>query len=209
MWNDYVTSHENLEKLYVKLICSSLQQDEEEVIYGQKFLLKLPPVKKHVVYRPPSWTTSGEMTHLRHSSTLYYNNKVQLSQHEYHFSNFSLYPLNPHNTLHMFMRNKFNQTYMSENVANIVNPNELVAMYYEEELLHATPQKIWPKSTSSLTDMTFSIYPNDSSTTYNDHIIDEPLGLETDLVILFYDEDDLFERHKGSICNRWGWQVVW
>ena len=47
-------------------------------------------------------------------------------------------------------------------------------------------------------DMTFSIYPNDSPATYHNHIIDEPLGLETDLVILFYDEDDLSERHKGA-----------
>ena len=201
-YDDYVASHENLEKLHVKLTCSSLQQDEEEVMYGQKFLRKLPPTKKHVIYTTPSWTTSGEMTHLRHSSTLYYNNKVQLSQHESHFSNFSLYPPNPHNTLHMFTRNKFNQTYTSENVANIVNPNALVATYYEEELLYATPQKIRPKSTSSLTDMTFSIYPNDSPTTYDNHIIDEPLGLETDLVILFYEEDDVFERHKGGIYNK-------
>ena len=146
--------------------------------------------------------TSGEITHLRHLSTLYYNNKVQLSQHESDFSNFSLYPPNLHNTLHMFMRNKVNQTYMSENVAYIVNPNALVAMYYDEELLYATPQKIRPKSTSSITDMTFSIYPNDSPTTYYNHIIDEPLGLETDFVILFCYEDDLFERHKGGIYNK-------
>ena len=201
-YDDHVTSHENLEKLHVKLTCSSLQQDEEEVMYGQKFLCKLPPMKKHVVYMLPSWMTSGEMTHLRHSSTLYYNNKVQLSQHESHFPNFSLYLPYPHNTLHMFTRNKFNQTYMSENVANIVNPNALVATYYEEELLYATPQKIRPKTTISLPDMTFSINPNDSPITYDNHIIDEPLGLETDLIILFYDEDDLFERHKGGIYNK-------
>ena len=41
-YNDYVTSHEKLEKSHVK---SSLQQDQEEVMYGQKFLPKLPPTK--------------------------------------------------------------------------------------------------------------------------------------------------------------------
>ena len=201
MYDDYIASHENLEKLHVRLMCLLLQQDKEEVMYGQEFLHKLPPNEKHVMYTPPSWMTSGEMTHLRHSSTLYCNNKVQLSQHESHFSNFSLYPTNPHNTLHMFMRNKLIQKYTSENVANIVNPNVLVATYYEEELSYAAPQKIRPKSTSSLMDMTFSIYPNDSPTTYNNHIIDEPLGLETDL-ILFYNEDDFFKRHKGGIYNK-------
>ena len=201
-YDDYVASHEILEKFHVKLTCSSLQQDKEEVMYDQKFSYKLPLTKKHVIYTLPSWTMSGEMTHLRHSSTLYYNNKVQLSQHKSHFSNFSLYPPNPHNTSDMFTRNKFNQMYTSENVANIVNPNALVATYYEEELLYATPQKIRPKSTSSLTDITFSIYPKDSPTAYDNHIIDEPLRLETDLVILFYDEDNVFERHKGGICNK-------
>ena len=120
MYDDYVTSHENLEKLHLKLMCSLPQQDEEEVMYGKKFLCKLPPTEKHVVYTTPSWTTSGEITHLRHSSTLYYNNKVQLSQHESHFSNFLSYPPNTHNTLHMFARNKLKQMYTSENVANIV-----------------------------------------------------------------------------------------
>ena len=98
MYDDYVASHENLEKLHVRLMCLLLQQDKEEVMYGQEFLHKLPPNEKHVMYTPPSWMTSGEMTHLRHSSTLYCNNKVQLSQHESHFSNFSLYPSS--NVLH-------------------------------------------------------------------------------------------------------------
>ena len=46
MYNDYITLHENLGKLHVKLTCSSLQQNEEEVMHGQKCLHKLPPYYK-------------------------------------------------------------------------------------------------------------------------------------------------------------------
>ena len=87
-YRDYVASHENLEKLHLTIECSLLQREEDDIEYGQKFFCKLLPVKKHTPINTNLLTMTGEIKHLRHSSILYYNHKVQLSQQDAHFSNF-------------------------------------------------------------------------------------------------------------------------
>ena len=72
---------------------------------------------------------------LRHSSTLYYNNNMNL------IFKFPIIPTKPTQYITYFW-NKLKQMYTSENVAKIVNPNVLVVTYYEEELLYAASQKI-------------------------------------------------------------------
>ena len=92
-FGDYVTSHENLEKVHLNIECTSLQI-EEHLDYGQKFPRKLPPNRKHCKNNTARNMTLSAITHLQNSDTLYYNHKVQLSQEETHFSNFSMYPTN-------------------------------------------------------------------------------------------------------------------
>ena len=44
--------------------------------------------------------------------------------------------------------------------------------------------------------------PNESQLSYDAHLIDLPTGLETDITIIFYKEDNLLEEYKGHIRNQ-------
>ena len=136
---------------------------------------------------PPSqWFISKndrkELVHLRNcDATLYFNAKQHLSQKESHFSNFALYPLNPHNALHMFTRSLVDQYYKSP----LVDPNALLYQHNHDNMLKSTPQIIRPNKNGNLSSMHFKILPNKSQLSYDAHLIDLPTGLETDITIIF------------------------
>ena len=55
--------------------------------------------------------------------------------------------------------------------------------------LSAYPRIITPTS-SHLSALHVDFYPNSSTSTYNKHLPDEPIGLETNITIVFYKEND-------------------
>ena len=50
--------------------------------------------------------------------------------------------------------------------------------------------------------MHFKILLNELQSSYDTHLFDLPTGLETDITIIFFKEDDLFEEYKGNIRNQ-------
>ena len=55
--------------------------------------------------------------------------------------------------------------------------------------LSAYPRIITPAS-SHLSALHVDFYPNSSTSTYDKHLPDEPIGLETNITVVFYKEDD-------------------
>ena len=118
------------------------------------------------------------------NATLYFNAKSHASQKEIHFSPYTLYPPNPQNTLHMFMKKFSNQVYMSDFTSPpLINPNALFHEQNHDHLLHSQPQVIQPMNNIGLSPIHIQIFPNESNLTYDKHHFDEPCGLETDITI--------------------------
>ena len=118
------------------------------------------------------------------------------------FSPYALYPPNPNNTLHMYIRTFSNQAYTTDYTTHLINPN---ALFYERSpdyLLVSQPRVIRPKKALNLSPLHVQLFPNESRLTYDKDHFDKPTGLETDITIIFYREDELFNRHKGAIINQ-------
>ena len=151
MPNQYEKTHEELETLNLMMECSSL--NSQETMNELNFMHHLPPSQQYI-----SRNNGGkELMHLRNcDATLYFNVKHYLSQKESHFSNFSLYPPNPHNTLHMITRPFINQHYQFP----LMNPN---ALFYDHgSMLKSVPQIIQPTKNGNLSPMHFKILANES-----------------------------------------------
>ena len=74
----------------------------------------------------------------------------------------------------------------------LINPNVLFHKQNHGHLLQSL----------DLSPIHIQIFPNESNSTCDMYHFDEPCGLETDLTILFYKEDELLEKHKGKIINQ-------
>ena len=62
-------------------------------------------------------------------------------------------------------------------------------------VLLAYPKVIRPiMSRQHLSSLQVQIYPNKSKRTYDNHNFDQPIGLETDLTLAFYRENESFEQ---------------
>ena len=126
-------------------------------------------------------------------------NKVQYaSQLESQLAPFAFYPPNPYNTLHLYTLPFMDQYYNSP----LTNPN---ALFYEHDCksnMYATPKIISPNTRGDLSLMHFKLLPNEPKVSYDAHLFDKPAGLETDIIIIFYKEDDSFDECKGQIQNR-------
>ena len=61
-----------------------------------------------------------------------------------------------------------------------------------KNLLHSQPRIIHPTFPSNLSSLHVEIMPNESRDTYDKHIVDYPIGHETDLTLIFYHEHDTF-----------------
>ena len=59
-----------------------------------------------------------------------------------------------------------------------------------DDLLHSQPRIIHPTFPSNLSPLHVEIKPNDSFDTYDKHVLDYPIGHETDLTLIFYHEHD-------------------
>ena len=100
------------------------------------------------------------------------------------------------------MKKFSNQVYMSDfNSPPLINPNALFHEQNHDHLLQSQSQVIQPMNNINLSPIHIQIFPNESDSTYNKHHFDEPCGLETNLTILFYKEDEQFKKHKGKIIN--------
>ena len=128
---------------------------------------------------------------------MYFNPRQYASQLESQLVPFALYLPNPYNTLHLYTRPFMDQYYSSP----LTNPNVL---FYEHDCksnMYATPKIISPNTRGDLSPMHFKLLPNESEVNYDAHLFDKPVGLETDITIIFYKEDDLFDEYKGQIQN--------
>ena len=131
---------------------------------------------------------------------LYFNAKSHASQREINFSPYTLYLPNPQNALHMFTKKFFNQVYTSDfNSTPLVNLNALFHEQSHDHLLQSQPQVIQPMMNINSSPIHIQIFPNESNSTYDKHFFDELCGLEIDLTVLFYKEDELFKKNKGKI----------
>ena len=159
---------------------------------------KLPPIKKFISYQD-----NKEIVRLREcQATLYFNAKCHASQRELHFSPYALYPPNPYNVLHMCTKKFTNQVYTTDLTTHLINSN---ALFYEQSydyLLQSQPQIIQPNGNIDFSPIHVQLFPNESQMTYDTHHFDESAGLKTDIAIIFYKEDELFERQKGKIINQ-------
>ena len=81
----------------------------------------------------------------------------------------------------------------------LINPNALLYEENHNHLLQSQPEVIQPMNNIDLSPIHNQIFPNESSLTYDKHHFHESCGLEMDIMILFYKEDKLFEKHKGKI----------
>ena len=66
----------------------------------------------------------------------------------------------------------------------------------QKELLHSQARIIRPTFPANLSSLRVRIIPNDSLHTYDKHIVDYPIGHETDLTLIFYHEHDTL--HYGE-----------
>ena len=81
----------------------------------------------------------------------------------------------------------------------LTNPN---ALFYEHDCksnVCAMPKIISPNTRGDLSPMHFKLLSNESKLSYDAHLFDKPVGLGTDITIIFYKEDDLFDEYKGQI----------
>ena len=164
----------------------------------RNFSKRLPPVKKIL-----SQHDNKELIELRKcQAMLYFNAKCHASQREFHFSPYALYLPNPNNPLHMYTKTFSNQVYTTDYTSHLINPNVLFYECSPDYLLVSQPQVIHLKNALNLSPLHIQLFPNESRLTYDKHHFDKPTGLETDITIIFYREDELFDRHKGPIINQ-------
>ena len=193
----YTQTHEELEKLHLRISYAPFNQQMNNEA-ERNFLKKLPPIKKFISYQD-----NKEIVRLREcQAMLYFNAKCHASQRELHFSRYALYPPNPHNVLNMYTKKFTNQVYTTNFTSHLINSN---ALFYEQSydhLLQSQPPIIQPNGNIYLSPTHVQLFPNESQLTYDTHHFDEPAGLETDITIIFYKEDELFERHKWKIINQ-------
>ena len=102
----------------------------------------------------------------------------------------------------MYTKTFSNQAYITDYTTQLINPN---ALFYERSpdyLLVSQPQVIRPKNALNLSPLHVQLFPNESHLTYDKNHFYKPTGLQTDITIIFYREDELFDRHKGAIINQ-------
>ena len=108
---------------------------------------------------------------------------------------FALYPPNPYNTLHLYTQPFMDQYHNSP----LTNPN---ALFYEHDCksnMYATSKAISPNTRGDLSPMHFKLLPNEFKISYDAHLFDKPVGLETDITIIFFKEDDLLMNTKDKV----------
>ena len=163
-----------MQEIHLTLNCQSLNEQFDTEQYERNYTRKLPPIQKQV-----SSHMNKELIHLRNSqATLLYNHSIHSNQEKFQFSPYSLYPPIP--------RNQFNAY---ETFGQLLSVNQSSCDL--NQLLFSRPQVISPLKNSNLSPIPVQIFPNDSQISYDLHHFDQPFGLETDLTLIFYKENDL------------------
>ena len=125
-----------------------------------------------------------------------YHNEKPISRH--------IHYIHLTSTIHYTCSQKALPTKRTEGqyITHLINPNALSFKIDSGRPLQSSTKVIEPKTNIDLSPIHVQLFPNDSQSTYDTHLIDQPSGSEMDLMIIFYNEDELFERHKGKIINQ-------
>ena len=168
-------SHEELQEIHVTLNCQSLNERFDTEQYERSNTRKLPPIQKQI-----SSHTNKELIHLRNSqATLLYNQSIHSNLEEFLFSPY--YSLSP-----PVPRNQFDGY---ETFGWLLSVNQSSCDL--NQLLYSRPRVISTSKNGNLSPIHLQIFPNDSQTSYDLHHFDQPSGLETDLTLIFYKENNL------------------